>query len=41
MTKRTGTWNRFASSPFSQVAISVPIGSTSTIPSGVTMNADT
>ena len=41
MTNRTGTLNRRLNSPFSQVAISVPIGSTRTMPSGVTMNADT
>ena len=36
-----GELNRRVSSPLSQVANSVPIGSTRTMPSGVTMNTDT
>ena len=40
MTYFTGTLNRVASSPFSQVANSLEMGSTSTMPSGVTMNTD-
>ena len=41
MTYLTGTLKRRASSALSHVANSVPIGSTRTMPSGVTMKTDT